>query len=156
MPGGMGLYMQVFEIAPTGGFRHLWPLLPVVIVLGIAIFIAIALLVPTKIEVSAAGIRIRNTLYGRFIPAEKLRTEAARVVNLSTSPQLAPARRTNGSGLPGYQAGWFRLRNGEKALVFLTDRQHAIYLPTSEGYSLLVSPKQPDQFVSQLRALAPV
>lgn len=152
----MGLYMQVFEIAPAGGFRHLWPLVPVAIVLGIGVFIAIALMVPTKMEVSSAGIRIRNTLYGRFIPAEKLRAESARVVNLSTSPQLAPVRRTNGAGLPGYQAGWFRLRNGEKALLFLTDRQHAVYLPTSDGYSLLVSPKQPDQFLSQLRSLAPV
>jgi hypothetical protein len=56
-----------------------------------------------------------------------------------------------GTGLPGYQAGWFRLRNGEKALVYLTDRRRAVYVPTTAGYDVLLSPEDPDGF---LRALA--
>ena len=60
-----------------------------------------------------------------------------------------------GTGLPGYQAGWFRLRNGEKALLYLTDRARAVYIPTTAGYSLLLSPADPDGFLSQLRSLSP-
>jgi hypothetical protein len=65
-----------------------------------------------------------------------------------------PARRTVGTGLPGYRAGWFRLRNGEKALLYLTDTSRAVYIPTTAGYSVLLSPAQPDEFVSALRAIA--
>ena len=65
---------------------------------------------------------------------------------------LRPKWRTNGVGLPGYSIGWFRLRNREKALVFLTDRKHAIYIPTTEGYVVLISPQNPDAFVKALRS----
>lgn len=59
-----------------------------------------------------------------------------------------------GTGLPGYQAGWFRLTNGERALLYLTDRRRAVYVPTTAGYSVLLSPAEPDAFVSALRAIA--
>ena len=42
-------------------------------------------------------------------------------------------------GLPGFRAGWFRLRTNEKALVLLTDPFGVTYLPTREGYALLIS-----------------
>jgi len=44
-----------------------------------------------------------------------LRTSEARRIDLAASPELQPRRRTLGTGLPGYQAGWFRLKGGEKA-----------------------------------------
>jgi hypothetical protein len=56
-----------------------------------------------------------------------------------------------GTGLPGYRAGWFRLKNGERALVYLTDDRRAVYVPTTAGYSVLVSPGEPDQFLAALR-----
>ncbi len=58
--------------------------------------------------------------------------------------------RTNGAGLPGYQAGWFRLQSGEKALVFVTDLERVVYVPTNEGYSLLLSVEEPDEFLDAL------
>ena len=60
-----------------------------------------------------------------------------------------------GTGLPGYKAGWFKLQNGEKALLSLTDTRRAVYVPTSRGFALLVSPAQPDSFVAALRRVAP-
>jgi hypothetical protein len=83
-----------------------------------------------------------------------LRRAEIRRIDLATSPELAPRLRTLGTGLPGYQAGWFRLRNGEKALLYLTDRGRAVYVPTTAGYSVLVSPENPDEFVAALRASA--
>jgi hypothetical protein len=58
-----------------------------------------------------------------------------------------------GTGLPGYKAGWFRLRNGERALLYLTDRARAVYGPTSAGYGLLLSPAEPDAFHAALRSM---
>jgi hypothetical protein len=143
--------METFQIAPAG-MRPLWVIVPAAIVLVVAILLAVFATRPTQIEVSPEGLRLRQTLYGRFIPADRIQWSGARRVDLSASPELAPARRTNGAGLPGYQAGWFRLKNGEKALVFLTDRSRTVYIPTSEGFSLLLSPQDPDRFLSAVRA----
>ena len=54
-------------------------------------------------------------------------------------------------GLSGLRYGWFKLQNGEKALLVLTNPKHAIYIPTTEGYSLLVSPERSDDFLQKLK-----
>ena len=55
--------------------------------------------------------------------------------------------------MPGYRSGWFKLEGGERALLYLTDVQRAVYVPTTEGYGVLLSPSDPDAFVAALRAL---
>jgi hypothetical protein len=108
----------------------------------------------TTYEVSAAGLRVRGTLYGRLVPAASLATGAARRVDIAAEPALAPAVRTNGLGLPGYGAGWFRLAGGERALAFVTDRTRLAYVPTTVGYALLLSVDDPDGLVAALRGAA--
>ncbi len=108
----------------------------------------------TTYEVSAAGVRVRGTLYGRLVPAAALRVGRARRVDLAAEPGLAPAARTNGVGLPGYGAGWFRLADGERALAFVTDRARLVHVPTAAGYALLLSVDDPDGFVASVRGLA--
>jgi hypothetical protein len=46
-----------------------------------------------------------------------------------------------------------RLRNGEKALLYLTDRSRAVYVPTHDGYSVLLSPADPDAFLAALASM---
>ena len=36
--------------------------------------------------------------------------------------------------------------------LYLTDRRKAVYIPTTEGYSVLISPSDPDGFLSALRS----
>jgi len=60
-----------------------------------------------------------------------------------------------GTGLPGYASGWFRLRNGDKALVYLSDRSRVVYVPTTLGFDLLISPRDPARFLAKLRQIAP-
>jgi hypothetical protein len=105
----------------------------------------------TRYVLSERGLEIRGTLYGRLVPASAL-LPGARLVDLRTNRQLAPRLRTNGIGLPGYRAGWFRLGNGEKALVFVTDPRRVVYVPTREGYALLLSPEQPERLLALLVA----
>jgi hypothetical protein len=82
---------------------------------------------------------LRTGFYGRTLRRSSLRPESALEVSLVDRRDLAPRWRTNGIGLPGFRAGWFRLRNSDKALVLLTDPFHVTYLPTGDGYVLLVS-----------------
>jgi hypothetical protein len=55
--------------------------------------------------------------------------------------------------MPGYRSGWFRLANGEKALVYVTDTRRVVHVPTTAGYSLLLSVAEADQFVERLHAM---
>jgi hypothetical protein len=105
----------------------------------------------SSFEVSSDALRLRGDLWGRTVPLAALELDRARRVDLSREPEYRPRRRTMGTGLPGYAGGWFRLANGEKALVYLTDRSRAVYLPTGAGYALLLSPADPDGLLEALR-----
>jgi len=149
--------MQVFTIAPAG-LKPFWVLLPVALVLALVVALLAMSLAGSwgaRFEVSAEGVRLRGDFYGRFIPAGQIRVEASRRVDLAASRELRPSMRTWGTGLPGYQSGWFRLAGGEKALLYLTDRRKAVYVPTALGYSLLLSPSDPEEFLAALRRMTP-
>ena len=146
--------MQVFTIASSTG-RPVWVLAPAFVVVAIAIGVLVLVSLASRsarFEVSSEGLRLRGDLYGRFVPTGALEIDKAHRVDFGASPELLPARRTMGTGLPGYQSGWFRLKNGEKALLYLTDRTKAVYVPTTEGYGLLLSPDDPDGFLGALAA----
>jgi uncharacterized protein (DUF58 family) len=144
---------QTFSITPASN-SALWVLgLLTLLLLGlVALFSYLAYSARhVSFEVSPEGLRIRGDVYGRFVPAASLVAEQAREVNLTLDSAHRPALRTNGTGLPGYQAGWFRLVDGEKALLFLTDRTRVVYVPTRGGYSLLLSPTEPQAFIATLQ-----
>jgi hypothetical protein len=149
--------MQEFVIAPAAS-RAMWLLM---LVPGVVLCLVVGVLGSAMLsarnaifEVSPAGLRLRGDVYGRLIPVEQLRGAAATRVDLKAMPELTPARRTFGTGLPGYRSGWFRLRNGEQALLYLTDEARAVYVPTTAGYSVLLSPRDPDQFVAALHSVS--
>jgi len=150
--------MQTFPIAPAS-LRALWLLLPVMI---IPLFIAGLVLTASflgmrraRFEVTTQGLRLTGDMYGRMISASNLRGGAARRVDITGNSDVRPARRRMGTGLPGYRAGWFRLQNGEKALLYVTDASKAVYIPTRLDYSILLTPEDPDGFISAIRSVAP-
>jgi hypothetical protein len=100
-----------------------------------------------RFEVSPGGLRIHHSLFGRTIPRADLLPEGGRHVSIPEQPELKPILRTFGSGLVGYCEGWFRLRNWEKALIFLTDRTRVVDLPTRKGYRILLSVPDPERFL---------
>jgi hypothetical protein len=105
----------------------------------------------TTFEVSEGALTIRGDIYGRTIPRSKLIADDARIIDLKIDRDHRPKWRTNGCGLPGYASGWFRLANGEKALVFMTKSDAVVYIPTTKGYSLLLSPKDPNRLLEALQ-----
>ena len=102
-------------------------------------------------EVSSEGLRITGDLYGRRIPLPTLDLDQAKPVDLTQDREYQLTLRTNGTGLPGYSAGWFRNRKGEKVLAFVTDRRNLLYVPTREGYSVLMSVADPASLLESLR-----
>jgi len=147
---------QVFVIAP-GTSTPVW----FALVLGI-VMVAIAALMfylafstrNVRFEVTSDALAIRGDLFGRTIPLSALDVAAARRLDLRREPGYRARWRTFGTGMPGYAAGWFKLRNGDKALLFVTNSGNLVHVPTKQGYALIVSPEQPDAFMEALRAAA--
>ena len=106
----------------------------------------------SQVTVRSDSIRLFGDLWGRSVPRHALRIDQARVVDLRADSDLRPRSRRMGTGMPGYAAGWFRLASGEKSLVYLTRWDRVAYVPTREGYSLLLSVEQPESFLEALGA----
>ena len=121
-------------------------IIPVILIMGLVAYSAIN----TRFEINDEGLHIKRAIYGRFIPKESIIVENSRILNLNVDSELKPVRRTNGIGLPGYSEGWFKLANGERALLFVSDRVNVIYLPTTEGYSVFLSTVNFEEFIESL------
>ena len=91
-------------------------------------------------------------LYGRQIPLSAIDIARAAIVDIDARSPLRPRMRTNGIGLPGYGVGWFRLADGSRALMAATRRSNMLYLPTHDGYVLLLSLTEPSELLEQLQA----
>ena len=122
-------------------------IIPVILIMGLVAYSAIN----TRFEINGEGLHFKRAIYGRFIPKESIIVENSRILNLNADSELKPVRRTNGIGLPGYSEGWFKLANGERALLFVSDRVNVIYLPTTEGYSVLLSTVNFEEFLESLK-----
>lgn len=145
---------QVFEIPNSGGTSWfvLALVVPLLLLSGLA---ALFFPRPLRVELTPDAVAVTGSIYGRRVALRSLKLDAARVVDLAHDAQLTPWLRTNGVGLPNYRVGWFRLRNGERALCFLTRSQRVLYLPTLDHFALLLSVSSPDALLSALHAKSP-
>ncbi|OGO07026.1 MAG: hypothetical protein A2Y92_01995 [Chloroflexi bacterium RBG_13_57_8] len=148
---------KVFNIIPgtSGAITFIWILSAVMVIILLGI---IGLLASfgyqarhLTITLNEQGLRISPGLYTRFIPKESIDTANIRVLDLAIDTQYRPRWRTNGAGLPGYNAGWFKLQNKEKALLFVTDKSSVVYIPTTDNYSVILSVINADEFAGLLQ-----
>jgi len=72
-------------------------------------------------------------------PLATLRANGVRIVDFAAHPELKPVLRTWGIGLPGLASGWFRLRNGGKALCVLSGRERVTVLRADDGTWVMLS-----------------
>jgi len=149
--------MDVFAISPASP-KSLWFLAIICVILAV-VLMALAYTAYSsrnaRIEMENDRIRLVGDFWGREIPLNRLNVSGARILDLYKNSEYSPKRRTFGTGLPGYASGWFRLRNGEKALVYLTKRRDVVFVPTSDGYSLLLSVEEPERFIETLKQYHP-
>lgn len=150
--------MDIFTISPASP-KPLWFLVIICVILAL---ILMALMYTayssrhSRVEMDSERIKLVGDFWGREIPLKLLNVPAARILDISGNTEYTPKRRTFGTGLPGYASGWFRLRGGDKALVYLTERRHVVYLPTLDGYSLLLSVEEPERFIATLQQYYPL
>ena len=105
-----------------------------------------------QLTLTADTLQLNLPLYSRTIHLGDLQLEKARVIDMQTNADVSLSWRTNGVGLPGYQLGWFALKPEGKALVAITDKWQVLLLPTTLGFSLLLSMPQAQAVLQQLNA----
>jgi hypothetical protein len=140
---------QVFVVPNAGGNALLTCLLLVPAALA-AVLAVVFWPRPLRVEVTSQELKVSGSVYGRALARGDLELEDARAVDLNREPALIPVRRSNGVGLANYQVGWFRLKNGRRALCFLTRRDKVLYLPTKNNFVLLLSITEPEQLLAAL------
>ena len=145
--------MEVFSISPASA-KPLWFLA----IISVLLAFILAILVYTgyssqhsRVELESDRLRLVGDFWGRAIPLELIDVSGTRILALDRKSEYSLKRRTLGTGLPGYASGWFRLRNGEKALVYLTRSDRIVYIPTSLDYALLLSIENPEIFIETLQ-----
>jgi hypothetical protein len=148
---------RVFGIIPASSsvITFIWV---IGLVIGVIIIGVVGLLASfgyqsrhATFTVNDEGLRISPGIYSRFIPKEQIDAAGVRVLNLNVDTDYKPKWRTNGAGLPGYSAGWYKLQNKVKALLFVTDRSSVVYIPTTENYSVMLSVQYADEFAELLQ-----
>jgi len=103
------------------------------------------------IAVDRDRVTVEGRMYSTVIPRASIDAGGVRVVDLDKTPDLRPTYRSNGLALPGLREGWFRLANGKRAFVMLTDTSHVVVIPTSDAW-LLLSARNSDELAARLRA----
>jgi hypothetical protein len=99
-----------------------------------------------KYVIDEEGISIKGCLYGRRIERSNIFSKGFTITDLNTQGTYRPGIRTNGVGMPGFSAGWFRLANKQKGLLFVTNKSKVVCIPTLK-FMLLISVENPVEFL---------
>jgi hypothetical protein len=86
-------------------------------------------------------------------PVADFDLDAARVVDLDRESDLRPSLRLFGTSLPGFNVGWFWLRDRRRAFLMVTDRHKVLVLPRRDGKPLLLSALRPEALLEALRGV---
>lgn len=143
---------EIFSITPAGG-RAFW-LITFISLLSLSLLVLMGVVAWSghnmRCTITPTGLKVSGGLYGRFIPMSSIVISRVSVTDLNVDPGSRPKWRTNGVNLPGQSSGWFQLRNGQKALIFLTDWRRVVKVPTLDGYVLMMSMPEPQKFIRSL------
>lgn len=107
-----------------------------------------------RLHLDSSGLSVTTTLYRRHFTLPELDLATAGVVDLDERPEFRPMLRTNGLSVPGFRSGWYRLRNGNRALVAAAGGQRLLRIPTRAGHDLILQPVDPAGLLADLRARA--
>jgi hypothetical protein len=105
-----------------------------------------------RIVIADGVLDITATFYRRKLAVAAFDLDKARVINLNEHIEWRPFLKTNGLGMPGLRAGWFRSRGFVKIFCLLTARDRVLLLPELAGGATLLSAANPSELLDALRS----
>lgn len=125
-----------------------WALVSTGVVLLLFLIVVIQL-VTLKVRFQDDGLEVGSGVYRVVVPYEKIVVHGVRGASRANEiPQLK--WRTNGIGLPGFALGWFRSTKG-RVFAVVADSRSAVYIPTTMGYDVMLTPKHEESFLVEVR-----
>ena len=135
--------------------KSILSLIPILIIMLVllGLFIGIIFAIKnTSISINEKDIVIKSFLYGRKISINDVLLNEVQSINLKQNDEYNVILRTNGIGLPNFLSGWMRLKNGKKALVFLTNRENVLLMPTKD-FIVLFSMEKTEEIITKLNGI---
>ena len=107
-----------------------------------------------SVRLDDRGLHVHRLPWSRAIAVADLDLDRAEVVDLSQHASLKPTLKLIGSRMPGYRSGHFRLRNGARASLAITDPRRVLVLPRRDGNYVMLSLENPGALLEALRRAA--
>ena len=104
------------------------------------------------VEFDGHELMVKTAFYTAKISRDSILPEMA-IVNAAHFPGGGIATRTNGIGLPGYQVGWFSLKNGRTVFLAYTGG-NALFIPTNTSFDLLLDANDANALLEKLKSTA--
>jgi hypothetical protein len=93
---------------------------------------------------------VRGDIFCWRFPVSSMNLGPAITLDLTQWPEFKPRRKIIGTSMPSYQSGEFLLRNGRRAIVFLSDLRHVLCILMDNEKFLLLSCADPDGLLALL------
>lgn len=101
----------------------------------------------SKIEINNNSLDMNLAFYGKTVSLNDIVID-----NVSfTNDDHYLSYRTNGISLFGLNWGWFKLKNGRKALVFITGKGKTVFVPTKSNFDMIFSLENPSKFIETIK-----
>jgi Bacterial PH domain len=105
-----------------------------------------------RFEIEDGRLFVRGDIFCWRFPLSSMNLGPSVVLDLTQWPDFKPRRKIIGTSLPGYQSGEFLLRNGRRAIVFLSDLHRVLCILMNDGKFLLLSCREPEALLELLVA----
>ena len=146
---------------PPEGFAGGNPmLLRVYAALGVLVFLSAVFCLQRfrmqrqRLLADAGGVDVTTGFIRRRLAWPQLHMDQARVLSLGERPEVKPVFKSRGLRLPGFRSGWYRTRTLRKQLVATAGGDRVLWLPTTQGYDLVLQPRNPQAALARLRELS--
>jgi hypothetical protein len=144
----------LYSMIQPKGSVYIVPVITILFLLGfIAVMIgATVSLKRTNILIGNREIIIHSFPYGKKIPVENILVNEIKAINLNDDKEYGIMLRTNGISLPNFRSGWMKLKNGKKALAFVTGKEKVLLMPTKD-YVVLFSMEKIEEFIGEMKSM---
>jgi hypothetical protein len=146
--GVLGLAVGVLARQPEQAF---WIIIVVSALLVFA-FLVLDRSKHVRFEVADGRLFVRGDIFCWRFPLSSMNLGPAVVLDLTQWSDFKPRRKIIGTSMPGYQSGEFLLRNGRRAIVFLSDMSRVLCILMDDGKFLLLSCRDPEGLLALLVA----
>jgi hypothetical protein len=115
--------------------------------------LTVFLLTPRTVHwtVSDGKLQIRSKVWNDEFSLSDLQLDRARILDLKQDPGWMPQEKHFGYNGFGYDAGRFKLRNGEIADIYLAKETTAVLIPKRSSVPLVVGVDDPGIFLAALK-----